>query len=338
MQTEPRRSRGRLGRIVYLATLAAIVVLVANVLLGHLVFFRAQGLVVADTAELASEFTATIERVAVSRGARVERGQLVAEVRSFAVRERTARIAADIAEVEAVLLEAVARRSSEQRLLGAARARLETIAAIRERFRSADGAGLVTGRDAIDVENDYFHALAEVENLTSSIEGLEARIRATRTRLGAAEEALRTLRSVLDEGALRAPFAGVVVELPAVEGTVITPGQAVARIAATERYVLAYQPTGTLYETRVGEAVSIQTGVDAFDGRISARLPLTVQLPEEFQRAFSPAAREQVLRVDFVARGAPPLFAKVELRRPGLPLIAALRRWLTGAGEDDAAR
>jgi pyruvate/2-oxoglutarate dehydrogenase complex dihydrolipoamide acyltransferase (E2) component len=130
---------------------------------------------------------------------------------------------------------------------------------------------------------------------------------------------LADLRGAFDGGALYAPFAGLVTDVMVLPGAVVTPGEPVARVAKQGRYVLAYRATGTLYDVSVGEVVEVSDGVARYPATVAAVLPLTAQLPEEFRQTFRPAEREQVLRIDFTGDSdqRPPLFATVEVHRPG---------------------
>ena len=319
LASQVRGRSGRLGRYLYLGVLLGLLVWLADAFAGHLVYLRAQGLVVSDAAELASEYTATVRTVAVERGDRVEEGALLARLRSQAVSERIARIAADVAETQGRLTEGAADLAARRRLLGEAEQRLESARQVRAQFDQAQARGLVSKREQLSVANEYYQALSEVESLKSAIEGLSAENDALRERLSQAEEALADLRAAFDDGALYAPFAGLVTDVMVLPGAVVTPGEPVARIADQGRYVLAYRATGTLYDVSVGEEVEVSDGVARYPARIGAVLPLTAQLPEEFRQTFRPAEREQVLRIDFTGDPdrRPPLFATVEVHRPG---------------------
>lgn len=344
LTTQPRSRGGRLGRFVYLTLLLGLGLWLIDAFFGHLIYLRAQGLVVADAAELSSEYTATVTEVLVERGDRVSAGQVVARLRSQTVSERIARIATDIADIQGQLTEAEAELAARRRLVGEAELRRQDAQRVLKQFEDAERQGLVSNRERVSVANELYRALSEVESLRSAIDGLTAERRSLQRRLLSAEEALADLRRDFDSGALKAAFSGLVTDVMVLEGAVVTPGQAIARIADSGRYVLAYRATGTLYQVAVGEPVVVSDGVERYAGQIGAVLPLTAQLPEEFRETFRPAAREQVLRIDFLGRengavAAPPLYATVEVRRPNIWFLARLSRlvraWtagFTGAG------
>jgi hypothetical protein len=56
--------------------------------------------------------------------------------------------------------------------------------------------------------------------------------------------------------------------------------------------------------------------------------PFAAALPKEFQRAFTPVERQQVLRIEFKREeDAPPLFTKVRIRSPNAMLDGLRRLW-----------
>lgn len=319
LRSQVRGRSGRLGRVLYLTVLFGLALWLADAFAGHLVYLRAQGLVVSDAAELASEYTSTVSEVVVKRGDLVEEGALLVRLRSHDVSERIARIAVNVAETQGRLIKGVADLVSHKRLLGEAEKHLERARQVRAQYDEAHAQGLIIKREQLSVANEYYQAFSEVESLKSAIEGLSAENDALRTRMARAENALVALLEQFDDGALRAPFSGLVADVMVLRGAVVTAGEPVARIADKGRYVLAYRATGTLYDITVGESVEISDGVARYPATIGAVLPLTAQLPEEFRQTFRPAEREQVLRIDFTGEPErrPPLFATVEVHRPG---------------------
>lgn len=319
LRTQTRRGGGRLGRVLYLTALAGIALWIANAFAGHLVYFRAQGLVVADVAELGSEYTARVKNVAVSRGQSVGEGAPIAEVASQEVSERIARIAADIARSRGELAGVKAELAGRVKLINEARMRLRVAERTRDSYDQVDEKGLITNQERLRFEDQYYTAVQEVRRLETAIETLRAERDALGTRVEAAETALRDLRATFDNGVVRAPWDGIVSDVSVLPGSVVQPGEPIARIARKETYVLAYRATGTLYDVAVGEEVIVSDGVRDYPGRIVRILPLTAKLPEAFRRAFRPAAREQVLRIAFDdgIDDPPPLNAAVEVRRPG---------------------
>jgi hypothetical protein len=99
--------------------------------------------------------------------------------------------------------------------------------------------------------------------------------------------------------------------------------------------VLAYVPTGVLYDVEIGDEVQIKTGLQTTRGKISRIEPSAAALPREFQRAFTPVETQQVIRVEFASGEVPPpLFTKVTLRsfQIGRLLSRTWRGWRSDHG------
>jgi len=74
-------------------------------------------------------------------------------------------------------------------------------------------------------------------------------------------------------------------------------------------------PTVQITLNRAGVAAPVQLAAIASSDVIAAGLTIAAALPREFQRAFTPVERQQVIRIDFAQGGTQmPLFTKVKLR------------------------
>ena len=94
--------------------------------------------------------------------------------------------------------------------------------------------------------------------------------------------------------------------------------------------MLAYIPTGALYSVQPGEHVLVDTGWRTSEGVIVRVEPFAAALPREFQRAFTPVERQQVIRVEFLSgENLPPLFTKVTLHSPNV-----LSSWMKSAASN----
>lgn len=329
LRSEVRLRGGRIGRYLYGAVLLAIVLWIADAFVGHLIYFRAQGLVVADVADLGTEYGGRIADLPVERGTLVKKGEIIVRLTSQEVFHQIAEISADIALSHADLIRVEADFLDRDRLRTQSERRLAAAERLRDSYQTAKTKHLVTDRALLQVENEYYEALRESRRLKSAFEGLRAEAKALRVLINAAEEALGGLRTLFDNGAVRAPWDGLVTDVPVLTGSVVLQGTSLGRVANERRYVLAYRSTGTLYSVAVGEEVTLSDGVQYYRGRIADLLPLTAKLPDEFQRVFRPAAREQVLRIEFEdSAKLPPLYATVEVTRHGWWGITRLRTQL----------
>ena len=122
LRTEVRtRKRGRIGRYFYLMLLAALGVSLFDILAGELVYLRADGMVTQDVTIVAPEFAGIVRSIDVMPGDQVVPGQTVATVRSQEMMTNIAKLAAQVAILDARLGELRIRRQKYTSLIPAAR-------------------------------------------------------------------------------------------------------------------------------------------------------------------------------------------------------------------------
>jgi multidrug resistance efflux pump len=98
-------------------------------------------------------------------------------------------------------------------------------------------------------------------------------------------------------------------------GSVVRAGEPLVELHGNQRYILAYLQVGGFYDVTIGDEVKINIGLRSVRGVITRVEPFAAALPREFQRAFTPVERQQVIRVEFApGEVPPPLFTKVSLR------------------------
>ena len=89
---EPRTRRLAIIRWVYLTSIFALVVWLANFFFGDLLYLRSEGLVVGQPSVVAAEFPVTVRDLLVREGEQVTAGQIAAIVTSHEVLETFARL------------------------------------------------------------------------------------------------------------------------------------------------------------------------------------------------------------------------------------------------------
>jgi hypothetical protein len=96
-------------------------------------------------------------------------------------------------------------------------------------------------------------------------------------------------------------------------------GEPLLEILTGESHVLAYTNPGTLYRIRPGDPVTIKYGMRTLRGWIEEVLPITAALPQEFQKAFRPKERAQVIRIAIEKTvDVPPVLTKIEVQSESL--------------------
>jgi multidrug resistance efflux pump len=315
LPNQARSHRQAIIRWVYLGSVIALLAWLGDLFFGSLFYLRSEGMVVAQPAVIAAEFPATVRDILVHEGQRVEKGEIAAVVSSQQVAENTARLTADLGVREARLSELRIRGQKVDAVIEIAMTRRDAAADTRKRFGAAHESGhLSIDKYAAAVESD-FRGRQDVATLKAEKAVVEGEITTLRASLQTAEAAVNDLRRLYDDGRMRAPIGGIVGRVVAERGSVVRAGEPIIEIYGNQRYVLSYVPTGGLYEVSAGTPVVIKTGLRSIYGTVSRVEPFAAALPKEFQRAFVPVERLQVLRIQFgPGEEPPPLFAKVQIR------------------------
>ncbi len=322
LPVQPRAHRLTVIRWIYIASVLALAGWLFNLFFSGMFYLQSEGLVLGEPGVVAAEFTVTVRDLTVHQGEVVVKGQTAAVVSSQNVAEAIARLTADLATRQARRGELNIRSKVVDSLLALAQNRQKIATGARQTLETALSNGhlaLNQRTAAIDMEYRSYQDLEALKAEKSVVEGELGTLSAA---LSEAGSAIADLRMLYDEGRLRVPIDGVISRIVANKGSVVRAGDPIVELFGMQRFILAYVPTGTLYDVAVGEVVKIKTGFYSSYGTVSRVEPLAAALPREFQRAFTPVETQQVIRVEF-APGAlkPPLFTKVSL---------SSARWLPG--------
>jgi len=327
LRSEARpRKRGRIGRIVYLLFLLGLVVLLFDIFVGELLYLRGQGMVTRDVAVISPGYRGTVRELSVEEGDRVAAGDRLMGLHSQRMTTDIAQLSGDLANVEAQLAKLQTRREKLKTLLPAARERMDKIAQFRKQIEDLGRARLANNAQIASILTDSFHATRDFQELQTDAETVATELRHTRNAAERVRTALREMRTIYSGGRVEAPRTGLVGRIDVKPGSGIQPGDRVAEIFHGERYVLAYVPTGAIYDVRPGDKVALRYGFRLMQGRIDALLPLAHRLPSEFQRAFQTAERKQLVRIRIAEDGrVPPLFTKVAVTWRSSGRVLAIR-------------
>jgi multidrug resistance efflux pump len=315
LPNEPRRHRQAVIRWVYIASVVGIAAFLGDLFLGSLFYLRSEGLVLGDQAVIAAEFPVTVRDIRVREGDHVNAGDVAAIVSSQSVAESVARLAADVASRETKLSELRVRRETAEAIIGFAETRHYIAANTRKELETILARGLLPlDKHTAAVETEY-RSEQDLNSLKAERRIVDAELKSLSGVLGEADGAIAELRKLYDQGRMRVPMSGIVGRVAANNGSVVRTGDPLFEIYGERRYVLGYLPTGGLYEISPGDQVWIETGLRRTEGIVTRVEPIAAALPHEFQRAFTPVDRQQVLRIEFAAgEDPPPLFTKVKLR------------------------
>jgi multidrug resistance efflux pump len=312
---QPRAHRLTVIRWIYLASVLTLAIWLVNFSFGGLLYLQSEGLVLGEPGVVAAEFPVTVQDLPVRSGEIVEKGQIAAIVSSQTVAETIARLTADVAARQARRSELRIRSKVVDGLLALAQNRQQIATGARQALESLlshHDLSLNQRTAAIDME---FRSYQDLESLKAEKSVVEGELDTLSAALAEAESAIGDLRKLYDNGQLRVPIDGVISRVVANKGSVVRAGEPLVELYGTQRFILAYMPTGALYDVTVGDEVQIKAGFQSARGVITRVEPFAAALPREFQRAFAPVETQQVIRVEFVPGETPqPLFTKVSLR------------------------
>lgn len=314
----PNQTRARrqfMARWLYLGAVLGLLGWLGDLFFGGFFYLRSDGLVVGEPAVIAAEFPVTVRDILVREGQHIKAGDVAATVSSQHVAETIARLSGEQSAREARLSELRIRGQTVDSIIGYAENRQRIASGARKDMESLMDRGyLPLDKRTAAVESE-FRSRQDVEGLRAEKRVVESETAVMQNALIEARAAIDELRRLYDEGRMRAPIDGIVGRLIANKGAVVPAGQPMAEIYGEERFVLAYLSTEGPRYVAEGDLVRIRSGLHTARGRVTRIEPIAAVLPREFQRAFAPVDRQQVIRIDFMPdEVAPPLFTKVQLR------------------------
>jgi len=325
-ENEPRSRRQTVIRSVYLAAVVALAVWLADFFFGGLLYFRSEGMVLAEPAIVAAEFSATVRDLRVREGEKVKAGQIAAIVSSHQVDETIARLSAQSATRTARLNDLRLRSQTVEATIGTPESRRSAAVDARSGTDTPAKAESLTPLDETTGTGSSVSSRPDADVLQSEKRVLDSEIDTLNAALAQADSAVGGLRRLYDQGQMRVPIDGIVSRVLVEKGSVIRAGEPLIEVHGHDRFVLAYVPTGALYEVAVGDQVQITNGLRMAMGTVARVEPLAAPLPRELQRVFTPVERQQVIRIAFQPGEAPPpLFTKVQVRSASFFSLPRLR-------------
>ncbi|MEE3046119.1 MAG: HlyD family efflux transporter periplasmic adaptor subunit [Pseudomonadota bacterium] len=321
-----------LGRWIYVGILLLVGLWIFDVFLGQFFFLRGNGLIVARPYVVASEYIGTVRNIAVRQGDRVQRGDVVAHLSSREYDEELARLRFELSNLSADRARMSSQLAGARELVSLARKRLQSAARFRERLETGLEDGVSTGTALNTAYEREYSAREDLERITSDIITRRAEVKALYQQIDQRYVLIHNIEAAYDEGRLVAPESGIVTEISAIESSVIRPGNPIMTIAAGKPYVLAFFDNGSLYELEPGQEVTMYYGTKSLKGKVTSLLPVSEQLPEEFQRSFQPTSRAQIAEVEISnPENQPPLFAKLDIGGGLFSSVHRLFDWMLGS-------
>ncbi|WP_237059766.1 HlyD family secretion protein [Loktanella sp. M215] len=316
LNVEPRfRPRRNWDRLIYLSILAVFFAGFGDYVAGDIIFLRADGLVVRDHSEIGADSLVRVTEVAVRPGEKVEAGDMLLRAESIDILGRLA----ELTMREAELVERGAQLKSDLALstdlLPRAQVRLQGVTARQAEMDRLKKGRLISAERVADFEANRYAVEVEAATLSSRINGLKEEIAALDVSRNQAAEAVQTLKTRYSGGVHQATIAGVVGDNVPAPGEVLNPGETILTLYWGDAYVLAYLPKRYIFDIAVGDAVSVKSGHQVRAGHISAILPMSTAIPDEFRNAFKLNETRQLARIVLQAGPELPAMASVRITR-----------------------
>lgn len=320
LQNEIRRRGRSWGRWIYLGLLCGLLLWIADLFIGNLLYFQAEGLVMRDRVVLATQYPAEVKKLNIEEGSRVTKGQFLAQVRSQKVEETFAQLYSDMAQAIGRATDLEVRDKVYKAIYPMAQHRYEEAHAARVATDSLPGQNLISNMRRAELLKGEIDSAQERTRIEAEQSTIEKNVPDLKAAVAASKDAVKRLREIYADGVLKAPDDAVVGYLHVAEGSVVRPGDPLMELFTNKPYILAYVPEGALYELEPGDPVKISVGFNTYYGRVARLYPLASRLPKEFQNTFQPAARAQVVRIEFdTNQNFPALFSKTKLSAAGWP-------------------
>lgn len=315
LPNEVRPRRQSAVRWTYFGTILLLALWLGDLFLGGFFYLRSEGQVRGESAVIAAEFTATVRDIHVRDGDRVAAGQVVAVVSSQSVTESLARFAAEQADRTFRLGELRIRSETINAVISLARNRQAVATQTRGKLELLVARGwLPVDKRTAAIESE-FRSQQDLAQLAAEQGVTGTQVEVLTQALAETNDAIAKLRRLYDDGVLRAPINGIVGRRLTENGSVLAAGQPLLELYKDARFIVAFLPTGGLFSVAPGDRVVASTGLQTFTGAIVSIEPVAAVLPGEFQRAFAPVDRQQLIRIAFdPGQAPPPLFTKVQVR------------------------
>jgi multidrug resistance efflux pump len=315
LPNDQRVARGSMGRIIYLVLLALFSLAVLNYFFGDFIILNADGLVLRDRSVVATTYIARVQKVNVTEGQIVKKGDPILQLQSLEVLERIADLSFKRVDLAAKSTDFKIRADSVEQLLPLAERRAAEAKRVIEQFQGMQKEGFVRSAPYADALSAEYDANKDLVNLSAQSRVLKEELSVLEVARKDADSIFDDLQKLYANGLVTAPVSGAVGASVPFVGNVYRPGDPMLSIFWGEPYVLMFLPRRYLFPIEVGMKLTVTDGQHTERGVVTEILPVTDALPKEFQNTFQPSDRNQLAKVKLPASSVFPLNQKVTISR-----------------------
>lgn len=202
-----------------------------------------------------------------------------------------------------------------------------------------------------EAQREAYEAQRELASLRTELAALASEQESQRKSTADVDAAIAQVQGTYNGGRVIAQIEGTVGPKVAHQGQIVRSGDPLLEIYRGDMFVLAYLPTGRLYNVDLKDRVRVSDGQHAHSGFISRIETVTDALPPEFQVNFRAMERAQLFRIAFDETPPFAIQAKVKLSTHWSPQGAvtyavslvtsageALHDWLRMSGPRQASK
>lgn len=310
------------GRWIYLTLLAALFIGVLDYIWGDAMLFRAKGVVSQERVDIEARYVGHLDNFSVQLGQEIRKGQIIGRISSMEVTDRLAELKLRQSELKDRVIENEETIKIARELLPIAEQRLKDSREMRQVANRAKAKGLVTTDRLLEVYSENNAAEEAIIRIQEELKSDISLQRSLKDSLEDVDRALSELTMLYSDGYVLSPVTGVLGSSPPVRGQTFLTGENILSVYTGEKYIQAYLPSRHLFPVEVGETVLVYAGATALEGVVEEILPISDDLPKQFQNSFKPAERSQLANIR-VENLDLPLHTKITLRRKN----ETLRGW-----------
>ena len=294
-----RPARKSPARAVYLLLLMGLAFYLLIYFVEPYVFLQTGGIVTTERFTVALPYTSRVSNVFVSPGDKVYVGTPLLSFEAPDVLDIKAKLSGQKNTLLARDLQVAARLTTIERVKPVALQRRQRAEVTSTNLSSAKLRDLIPLSTRTEVGRELYEAKREDATLDAESESLSKEHTELRKALAEVEVASEEVRNTYGDGIARSPVDGFVSTRVPNVGSVTRVGDSMLDILHGNSFVLAWVPIGRLYRIELGMAVSISDGSHTKRGHIERIEPVADVLPPEFQNAFRPTDRQQIVRISY---------------------------------------
>lgn len=293
-----RHEQMQFGKYLYLVVITIFFMVIINLLFGHYYILKGEGMVYANNSVHELEVTATIDKVYVHEGERVSQNQPLFLYSSLELQDRLS----DLLMKSNIITNQISKNNASkihvQKNIETAKVYSNYSKDLLDKLQGLSEDGMVNVMHISPEAKRNFDAEQSLLSSQKELEQLQLTAKSLKNQQQEMQSQYQAIINYYSHGLVSSSVNGIVAQLDVVPGDVLKQGTPAARVFYGERYVLSYFNQNSWVNYKVGDSVIVHLpGYGYKVGKITALLPISNRLPEEFQPKFKEQLRYQVAKI-----------------------------------------